>query len=193
MANGVAEGTHEASATLMLSQAAPPRERRVTFIESAYRGVGRGRLRRLGTGPTAGAATRRFAARGRGSWRDGRGLVATVLAAVRIQRVGGRSEIRDRRAGKVVRRVGVVDVGVEDARVVVVVCAWEGDGLVGSAGLRAADADLRAGRVKLGAAEGDGEVERNDLVSDEVVASLDLCWEGHGYGTAVHWDGLHAF
>lgn len=176
MANGIAEGTHKASATFVLSQAAPPRERRVAFLEPTHR-IGRG-LRRLSTGSAAGAAAR---SRSRGGWRDGRGL-----AAVRGQRVGGRGEVRDWRAGKDVGRAGIVDVRVVDAWVVVAVCAREGDGLVGSAGLRAADADLRAGRVELGAAEGDGEVKRDDLVPDEVVARRDLRREGHGYGTAVH-------
>jgi hypothetical protein len=60
----------------------------------------------------------------------------------------------------------VIDGWIEDARVVVVVCAWEENSLVGRARLRAADADLGAGWIELGSAERLGYVERNDLVPD---------------------------
>jgi hypothetical protein len=112
-------------------------------------------------------------------------LAAIVLAAVRGRHVGGRGEVRDGRAGKGVRRAGVVDVGVIDARVGVAVGTREGDGLIGRARLRPANTDLRAGRVKLGAARGTAVLERNDLVSDEIVARRNLCWDGKGYGIAV--------
>ena len=121
MANEVAEGMNEASAARML----PPGERRVLFLESANR-MGRGpcrpntRLRRLRAVRGAGAGTR---------W------VSIVLAAIRCRHVRGRGEVRDGWARKDVRRTGRVDVGVEDARVGVAVCAWEGDSLVGRAGL----------------------------------------------------------
>ena len=189
MVNGIAEGTHEASATLMLNHAAPPCDRRVALLESAHRAgrAGRG-LRRLGAGPGA-AGT---AARGRRGWSGGGGLVI-ALVAVRVRHVGGRGEIRDGRAGKDVSRAGVIDVRDEDARVAVAVCAREGDGLVGCAGLRTTDEDLRAGRIELGAALRLGEVERDDLVPDEVAARRDICREGQGCGSAVHWHGLDAF
>ena len=49
----------------------------------------------------------------------------------------------------------MVQARVADARVVVVVRAQKGHGLIGGTGLRAADEDLRAGWVELGATEGD--------------------------------------
>ena len=51
------------------------------------------------------------------------------------------------------KNVGMYTLGTVDARVVVIVCAWEEDGLVGRARLRAANADLRAGWIELGSAE----------------------------------------
>jgi len=175
--------------SLVESLAASPRESRVALQESAMRG---GRCRcRLGTRPTGVTALRTVGRGRRGSSRLGgggsglAGLVAIVLAG-RGRHVGGREEVRDGRAGEDVRRAGVEDTGVQDAWVGVAVSAGEGDSLVGSAGLRAPDVDLRAGRVKLGAAQGLGEVERDDLVPDEVLTRCDICWEGQIYRTAVH-------
>ena len=91
-----------------------------------------------------------------GTRSGGSGLAAVVLATVRGRHVGGRGKVRDRWAGKDIRRAGAVDVGVLDARVGVAICAREGDRLVRSATLRAADLNLRAGRVKLGSTGGNG-------------------------------------
>ena len=71
-------------------------------------------------------------------------------------------------AGRYVRRARVVHVRVEDAWVVIIVCNGNGDGLIGRAGLRAAEADLRAGWVELGTAYCHGKVEGNNLLQDEV-------------------------
>ncbi len=53
--------------------------------------------------------------------------------------------------------------------------------------MRASDLDLRAGRVELGATLVDGEMERDDFVSDEILACRDIGRESHGYETAVHY------
>ena len=59
--------------------------------------------------------------------------------------------------------------------------------------MRATHTDLRAGRVKLGTAEGNGELERNELMSDEIVARFNLVRKGQGNGAAVRWDESHAY
>jgi hypothetical protein len=97
-----------------------------------------------------------------------------------------RSEVRHGRARKYVRRACAEDVRDQDAWVGIAVRARESYGLVRSAGLGTADHDLRAGRVELGATLGLGEVERDDLLSDEVAARRDICRERQSYGTAVH-------
>jgi hypothetical protein len=99
-----------------------------------------------------------------------------------------------RRAGRETRkRAGVVDVGVIDTRVSVTVRAGERDSLVGSASLRAANTNLSAGRVELGTAGGHSELERNDLVSDKIVARFNLVRKSQGYGTAVRWHESDAY
>ena len=53
--------------------------------------------------------------------------------------------------------------------------------------MRTTNTDLRAGRIKLGAARGAAILERNDLVSNEIVARCNLCWQGQGHGITVSW------
>lgn len=98
---------------------------------------------------------------------------------------GGR-EVGHGRARENVKRAGGVYVRVVDARIVVIVRAWEGDGLVGGTSLRAANADLRAGGIELGAAKGHGKVERDDLVADKVFPWGYGCRECHRDRRAVH-------
>ena len=144
----VANGTHEAHPAFVLRDArTTPRERRqrVALLEFADLVVRRGRRRRRWLRPRSArrcrlGATRRTRARTR--------------ARTRIARhVRGRGQVRHGRAGKNVRRARRIHVRIVDARVVVIVCTGKGDGLVGRAGLRTADADLRAGWVELGAAD----------------------------------------
>ena len=68
----------------------------------------------------------------------------------------------------------------------VIVRAGKGDGLVGRASLRATDADLRAGREELGAAEAHGELEADDLVPDEVISWGYVLGKRQRDGAAVH-------
>jgi hypothetical protein len=115
---------------------------------------------------------RRLAILRRGRW--GRGRCGRVSRRRRLRAVPGqlathirgRGEVRHGSTGEDVSRTGRVHVGIVDAWVVVVVCAWEGDGLVGSARLGAADADLRAGCIELGPTECHGLLEAEDLVTD---------------------------
>lgn len=100
--------------------------------------------------------------------------------------VRGRGEVGHGRTGEDIILVGI-HVRIVDARVVVVVPAREGDCLVGRAGLRSTDADLRARWIELGAAEGLGEVKRDDLVADEVVSWGYLGRKRHGDRLTVHY------
>jgi hypothetical protein len=159
----------------------------VTFLECAdpFRG---GLRRRWLSRPARGSRL--------GTFRRGRGRVAVRWRCRPPAKrrwaghVRGGRKVGHGRAGEGVIGAGGVNVRVEDARVVVVVPAREEDGLVGRAGLRATDADLRAGRVELGAAEGHGEVQRDDLVSDEIVPCRYVRGESHRDRFAVHWSNL---
>jgi hypothetical protein len=59
--------------------------------------------------------------------------------------------------------------------------------LIGRAGLRPTDADLRAGWIEFGAADGLGEVKRDYLVTDEIFAWGHLGRERHRDRLAVHY------
>jgi hypothetical protein len=114
---------------------------------------------------------RRLATLRRGRWgrgrcgrvsRRGRRAVPGHLAT----HIRGRGEVRHGSTGENVWRTGCVHVRIVDAWVVVIVCAWEGDGLVGSALLGATDTDLRAGCIELGSAECHGLLKAEELVTD---------------------------
>ena len=157
-----------------------PRERPVLLLESTDH-IRRGRLcAPLSTRRRWLGAIRR--GRRRGPTRRGRASAKVRLAG----HVRGRREVGHGRAREDVRRAGGVHCRVVDARIVVIVRAWEGDGLVGGAGLRAADADLCAGGIELGTTKGHGEVERDDLVADEVLPWGYVCGECHRDRRAVH-------
>ena len=94
--------------------------------------------------------------------RRGRRAVPGHLAT----HIRGRGEVRHGPTGENVRRTRCVHVRIEDAWVVVVVCAWEGDGFIGGALLGATDTDLRAGWIELGSAECHGLLKAEELVTD---------------------------
>jgi hypothetical protein len=75
-------------------------------------------------------------------------------------------------SGEDVRRLGVKDRGVKDARVGVGIRAGERHEIArgGKARFVASDAELRATGVELGAAHRRGKMERDDLVSGHVIA-----------------------
>ncbi len=180
----VANGAQKARMAFVLADGrVTPRERPVLLLESTdhiRRGQGRGRL-------CARSARRRWLGAIRRGRRGGPTRRGRASAKVRLAgHVRGRREVGHRRAREDVKRAGGVHARVVDARIVVIVRAWEGDGLVGGAGLRAADADLRAGGIELRATKGHGEVERDDLVADEVLPWGYVCGECHRDRRAVH-------
>ena len=149
----VTDGTHIADVALMLRDAGvTPRERRVALLEFAN--SARRRLRYPCRLRTSSIRRRRLAILRRGRWgRVPRWRRRRAIPRQLASHIRGRGEVRHGSTGKGVARSGCVNARVVDAWVVVVVCAWEGDGLVGGTRLGTTDVDLGAGWIELGSAE----------------------------------------
>ena len=97
-----------------------------------------------------------------------------ALSRARTRSIGGcsRDEASYCGTGENVRRIGVEDIGIVDARVVVAISAWEADEIArtGSSNLASTNTELSTAWVELGADQGRHKMENNNFMAEHIVS-----------------------